>query len=133
MENLSGSWFNPEQNGSGFCIDDHANGIILYWYNYADGFPSLPEDDNTQMWFICQPQDDETRTDFLIYRPIAKWMGENFQIGEPVGALTLMPKGDKLTLEYRFYNLGFCQPVTVSPVWSGCSGKFDIQRLTTPK
>lgn len=128
--NLTGIWYNPAFNGSGFSIHDFEGGIVLYWYNYAKGFPSLPKDDNTQLWMIGQPEDTTSPHDFLLYRPSAEWMGKDYELGDPVGALTLTEVGEELEVEYRFYSLGFCQPVTVSPVWDGCSGKFKIQRLT---
>lgn len=124
--NLSGSWYNPETNGAGFVIDDFNTGIILYWYNYSGGFSTLKDG---QMWFLCTPHPD-SRTDFHIYRPSGRWNGEGFNLGDPIGVLSLEPEGDGLKVAYTFTNLATCQPVMVSPVYGGCSGEFLIERLT---
>jgi hypothetical protein len=40
---LSGSWYNPAQNGHGFSVEVSANGlVVLYWYTYhPDGSPAF--------------------------------------------------------------------------------------------
>lgn len=129
MENLSGIWYNRQMNGTGFAILDFKDGIVLYWYNYSDGFPFL--DAGGQMWFICQ-QKEGSRNEFLVYRPEGSWQSasRDYELGEPVGELTLTEDGDRLLVAYRFTNLGPCKPVMVSPRWHGCSSEFAIERLT---
>ena len=86
--NLSGSWYNPGMNGTGFVIDDFDTGILLYWYNYSGGFSTLKDG---QMWFLCTPHPD-SRTDFHILRPEGRWNGAEFVAGDPIGVLSLEPE-----------------------------------------
>lgn len=129
MNNLSGIWFNPSHEGTGFTIADWKDGLILYWFSYADGFPMLSE--RGQMWLMCQAQDNASRENFLMYKPSGNWMGGNHTLGDPVGRLSLVElENGNLEVTYRFTKLGPCAQVMVSPVWQGCGGKFEIQRLS---
>lgn len=128
MSNLSGVWFNPEHEGTGFVIADWGDGLVLYWFNYATKFPQIKGE--KQLWFLCQAKDNASRKDFSIYKPKGEWMGNNHELGSPVGQLILKEKGDKLEVNYSFNNLGPCKPVMFSPVWGGCGGKITLTRLT---
>lgn len=124
--NLSGAWYNPGMNGTGFVIVDFEASLILYWYNFSGGFSTLKDG---QMWFLCAPHPD-SRTDFHIYRPEGRWNGQEFLLGDPIGQLSLDPVDDKLKVAYMFTNLATCKPVMASPVFSDCAGEFFIERIT---
>lgn len=126
--NLSGVWYNPEHDGSGFLIFDWGDGILLYWFSYAVNFPTLKGEE--QLWFLCQPVSSGSRKNFNIYKPKGEWMGKTYEVGLPVGQLVLTEKEDQLEVHYNFNNFGPCKPVMVSPVWWGCGGTIALTRLT---
>lgn len=127
--NLTGSWYDPNTNGSGLVIDDFETGCIVYWYSYTTGFSNLKEG---QMWLLGQ---QVTGYSFELFRPTGRWGTDaGFNVGEPVGELILTPQENgTLHGKYRFFRLATCQRVMVSPTWSGCAGSFDLQRLTPPR
>ena len=122
---LTGSWFTPEINGSGFLIDDAPETLVVYWFTYGANHISSGE----QVWFIA-PYNPETGL-LDIYRPSGSWMASEYELGDPVGSMALDPIDDNTALlSFRFFDFGTCQPVMVSPVWAWCGGELEVTRLT---
>lgn len=123
---LTGCWYNPNQDGSGLVIDDAPETRVVYWYTYANGLPGAGKG---QIWMIGQPEGDD-RNSLTFYRPGGDWLGKDYVPGEPVAYMTLSMDADTLVCDYRLIRLGPCRPVNVSPVWRGCGGRLYLQRLT---
>lgn len=128
-DDLTGSWFDAEQPGYGFLIDQsEADGTVIYWFDYSTGFYGL---EDGQAWFVAGPGDATSALD--VYRPSGSWNAETFEAGEPVGLVSLVyaPEApNDLTLVFDFYELGDCWPVMVSPPNPLCEGSIDLTRLT---
>ena len=130
---LTGSWFNPSMNGSGFLIDDAPEALVVYWFSYnpsEQGSLSLWFSGNSQVWFYAQR--DENSEALEIYQPSGKWMSsEDFEPGESIGQLFITPiDANNINVSWRFFNWGPCAPVMVSPVWPWCGGDLEVTRLT---
>lgn len=127
-DDLTGSWFVPDQSGFGFLIDQsETDGTVVYWFDYATGFHDI---DPGQAWFIAS---GDMENDLDLYRPSGTWNAGEFDAGEPVGLLSLVYDPlfpNDLVIAYEFYDLGSCHYVMVSPPNPQCSGQFDTTRLT---
>jgi cold shock CspA family protein len=124
---LTGSWFDPENSGYGFVIDDAPDAFVLYWYDYETGFGSIRRD--AQAWFVGSA---ESRDGLIeLYRPSGSWNASEYDRGDPVGSVVVGELADgTLVLDYEFFDFDVCQPVMVSPAYSGCSGTIEVERLT---
>ena len=130
---LTGSWFHPSINGSGFLIDDAPEALVVYWFSYnpsQQGSLGRWFSGNSQVWFYAQQQEDSEVLD--IYQPSGRWMsGEDFEIGDSIGQLFITPIDElNAVISWRFFDWGPCAPVMFSPVWSWCGGELEVTRLT---
>jgi len=130
---LTGSWFNPSMNGSGFLIDDAPEALVVYWFSYSpsqQGSLSTWFSEDSQVWFLAQQE--ETSEALEIYQPSGTWMSsETFELGESIGQLYITPIDvNNINVAWRFFDWGPCAPVMVSPTWQWCGGELEVTRLT---
>lgn len=125
---LTGSWASPEYDGSGFLIDDSPEGLVVYWFSYdPDIFnPDAPAE---QLWFVASPSDTPDLLD--IYRPSGTWMGLEYEPGEVIGNLSVVPFDENTAiLTFVFTDFGPCAPVMAGPIWPWCDMALEITRVT---
>ena len=113
---LTGTWFDPQTPGWGLVIDDAPDeALVVYWFTYK--WTGGPE------WFLSVNQ--------TLYNPEGTWQGLEWDVGSPMGTLEITPLGpNDLLMEWVFFDYYTCQPVMFSPVWSGCSGAWELTRIT---
>ena len=93
---VSGSWYNPQQSGSGYQFDIQNGYLLGYYYGYdADG---------TAVWRIFQNplvESDEAGVLWEVTAPFQKFSGGN-AVNQPYQAPTVELPGSEINVKFRF-------------------------------
>ena len=103
-----GLYHDPAQPGHGVQINTAPdNHYVLTWFTYAPAF-ELDEDGNAiwlepaQAWFVSENWQPGDTVD--LFRPLAFFQAESFQLGAPVGDIRVTPTESGIRVEYRVYD-----------------------------
>ncbi len=118
---VTGAWFDPEQNGSGFNLINTPSGYVMYFYGYKGGVNGEP------LWLLS----DVGPTDLSVGESFELTMYSGF-VGND-GSFSTKPTGDRSGLKkWGTAKISFTSDATGVITLSGKDGTIthNIQRLT---
>ncbi len=118
---VTGAWFDPEQNGSGFNLINTPSGYVMYFYGYKGGVNGEP------LWLLS----DVGPTDLSVGESFELTMYSGF-VGND-GSFSTKPSGGRSGLkEWGTAKISFTSDATGVITLSGKDGTIthNIQRLT---